>query len=92
MMVLNDNKCKRCNEICSAIHFQQNFKNWTSGSNDVDKFIQGSQLSVHLNYSVSKALEWIPYDRFYNITCIAKAEKYKANWIDGIISQWDIYN
>src|SRR5205809_1553751 len=96
MVVLND-ICEICNKnTCNAIHFQQNFDNWTSGNNDIDKLIQDSQLSAHnssnikliQNYqllahnssnsdiarfiqhpqlSVKKALEWIPYDRFYNI-------------------------
>jgi hypothetical protein len=91
MMVLND-KCKKCNKICFATYFQQNFVNWTSGNNDIDKFIQDSQLSVHLDDAASKALEWIPYDRFYNIKYIAEAKKYKAKWIDGNISYWNIYD
>ena len=32
--------CEKCNKICNAIHFQRNFKNWTSGNNDIDKYIQ----------------------------------------------------
>jgi hypothetical protein len=73
--------------VCNSIHFQQNFKNWTSGNDDIDKFIQGTQLSVH-NNNVSGALEWIPYDRFHSIRNIAKSE-FVANWIDGYISCWD---
>ena len=37
------------------------------------------------------SLEWIPYDRFYDIKYIAKGEfgeVYRANWIDGYISYW----
>ena len=80
--------CKGCN----AKHFQQNFKNWTSGNVDIDKFIQHIQLSANF---CSKVLEWIPYDRFYNIKYIAKGgfgEVYKANWVDGYIEYWDIKN
>jgi hypothetical protein len=87
MMVLND-KCKKCNKICFAIHFQQNFGNWTSGNNYIDKFIQNSQLSVHNEYEVSDTLEWIPYDRFYDINYITEAKKYKARWVDGYIINW----
>jgi hypothetical protein len=83
MMVLNE-KCKRCNYICNAIHFQQNFGNWTSGSDDLDKFIQDTQLSAH--NTTEEVLEWIPYDRFYNIKCIAEKKVYKANWVDGSIN------
>src|SRR5438034_7732522 len=93
MIVLND-ECKICNHTCSAIYFQQNFKNWTSGNNDIDKLIQDTQLSEHTSY-VKNALEWIPYDRFYNIEYIAKGgfgKVYKANWIDGFIDGWDNKN
>jgi hypothetical protein len=84
-MVLN-NKCKKCNHTCNAIYFQQNFESWTSGNDDIDKFIQNTQLSGH--YTI-KALEWIPYDRLYNIEYIEKVGVYKANWIDRCIDKWD---
>jgi hypothetical protein len=29
------------------MYFQRNFKNWTSGNNDIDKFIQSIQLLTH---------------------------------------------
>ena len=70
--------CKECNQentwlnwckACNAKHFQQNFENWTSGNVDIDKFIQDTQLSANSRY---KVLEWIPYDRFYDIEYIAK--------------------
>ena len=70
MIVLKD-ECKKCNNICNAIHFQHNFINWTSGNDDIDRFVQDTQLSVHDNYEIfKKALEWISYDRFNNIICI----------------------
>jgi hypothetical protein len=73
---------------------QQNFKNWTSGNDDIDKFIQDTQLSDHL-FRTSRVLEWITYDRFYDIKYIAKGRfgiLYKANWIDGPIVEWDDKN
>ncbi|EXX68074.1 Tpk1p [Rhizophagus irregularis DAOM 197198w] len=89
MMVLND-KCKKCNYICNVIHFQQNFIDWTSGNDYIDKFIQDTQLSAHVNYEVYKeALEWIPYDRFNNTIKSRFGETYRANWIDGYIYKWD---
>ncbi|GBB88559.1 hypothetical protein RclHR1_01510010 [Rhizophagus clarus] len=89
MMVLNI-KCKKCNQICNAIHFQQNFESWTSINDDIDKFIQDIQLSAHDDYNVyNNVLEWIPYTRFNNINHIIEREVYKANWIDGYISEWD---
>jgi hypothetical protein len=85
-MVLNY-KCRKCNYICNAIHFQQNFKNWTSGNDDIDKFIQDAQLSAHKVFE--NALEWIPYDRFNNIEKSKFNNTYRANWIDGNINYWD---
>ena len=85
--------CKECNQkntgsewckACNAKHFQQNFEKWTSGNVDIDKFIQDTQLSAHHDYN--RSLEWIPYDRFYDIKYIAKGgfgKVYRANWIDG---------
>src|SRR5687768_5493071 len=89
MIVLN-NICKKCNFACNAFHFQQKFIDWTCGNNDIDKFIQDTQLSAHVD--VGKVLEWIPYDRLCNIKYIAKDEfnkMYSANWIDGEIICWD---
>src|SRR6266536_2226612 len=87
--------CGQCNHMCSAMHFQQNFKNWTSGNNDIDEFIQDAQLSVHSDDDKSKVLEWIPYSRFNDIKYIAKdgiGKVYRANWIDGYIQYWDSEN
>ncbi|EXX54297.1 kinase-like domain-containing protein [Rhizophagus irregularis DAOM 181602=DAOM 197198] len=80
--------CKACN----AKRFQQNFKNWTSGNNDIDKFIQDTQLSANDDFEV---LEWIPYNKFYDIEYIAKGgfgKVYRAKWIDGQIERWDNEN
>jgi hypothetical protein len=79
-----------CNHECNAKRFKQNFKNWTSGNNKIDKFIQNTQLSDHnCQY---QALEWIPYDRFYDIRYISEDKfnkMYRANWIDGcIVESW----
>jgi hypothetical protein len=100
MVVCNINECEKCNAACNSIHFQHNFINWTSGNNDVDKFIQNTQLSAHREAS-AYALEWIPYNRFYDIKYIAEGEfnkMYRANWIEGCIrklweqSSWDNNN
>ena len=79
-------RCKKCNYFCNAIHFHLNFDSWTSGNNDIDKFIQDAQLSAY-NFP-SYALEWIPYDRFDNIKYITEGG-YRANWIDGCIDKWN---
>jgi hypothetical protein len=70
------------------MHFQQYFNNWTSGNDDIDKFIHDTQLLEHTNDYVRNALEWIPYDKLYNIKYTTE-NKYSANWIDGNISYWD---
>src|SRR5688500_13517678 len=92
MMVLI-NKCKKCIKICNSIRFQQKFIDWTSGNDDIDKFIQNTQLSAHKD--VKEALEWIPYDRFYDIEYIAKGgfgKVYKAYLTNGFITDWDNEN
>src|SRR5579859_8076468 len=91
MMVLSD-QCKKCYYKCNAIRFQQNFENWTSGNKYVDKFIQDTQLSAHNTYIVSDTLEWIPYNRLYDIKYIENFGIYKANWVDGCIDKWDNRN
>ncbi|RGB22545.1 hypothetical protein C1646_822499, partial [Rhizophagus diaphanus] len=56
-------------QSCNAKRFKDNFKNWTSGNKHIDEFIQQSQLNaVHeLN-----CLEWIPFEKFQNVTYIAE--------------------
>ncbi|GES77244.1 kinase-like domain-containing protein [Rhizophagus clarus] len=92
-MVIFGDKCERCEYASSAIQFWQNFKTWTSGNYNIDKLIQEAQLSLHSDYKVfRKALEWIPYNRFYNVEFIAKGgfgKVYRARWSDGYIDRWD---
>ncbi|POG58898.1 kinase-like domain-containing protein [Rhizophagus irregularis DAOM 181602=DAOM 197198] len=93
--------CGECNEPgtgqnwcqpCNAKRFEDNFKNWTSGNKDIDKVIQESQLNaVHFK----KFLEWIPFEKFQNITYVAKGgfgKIYSAEWPEGISEYWDIEN
>ena len=92
-MVVLDDIYDNCNKICFAKRFQQNFKNWTSGNNNIDKFIQDTQSAYHTVLNLP--LEWIPYDRFYDIKYIAKGgfgKVYKANWLDGYMQCWDNEN
>ena len=76
-----------------AKRFQQNFKNWTSGNNDIDKFIRDTQQSAT---SCFKVLEWIPHDRFCDIEWYIEKSGfgtvYRAKWIDGYIHKWDDIN
>ena len=78
--------CKKCN----AKQFQQNFPNWTSGNEFINKFIQESQL----NAQQGKVLEWIPYDRLLRIQYLDKggfSTIYQAVWFPGNIIEWSSY-
>ena len=77
---------------CNSKHFQQNFKNWTSGNHNIDEFIQKAQLKAKSN---TELLEWIEYDRFENVKYLAKGgfgTTYKAIWKDGYIESWNSKN
>ncbi|CAB4403660.1 unnamed protein product [Rhizophagus irregularis] len=77
---------------CNAKRFKDNFKNWTSGNKYIDEFIQQSQLNA-VHYF--KCLEWIPFEKFRNITYIAEggfSKVYSVEWPEGFIEYWDIEN
>ncbi|RHZ51441.1 hypothetical protein Glove_478g44 [Diversispora epigaea] len=80
--------CKPCN----SKHFQNDFNNWTSGNDKIDKLIQDAQLNANYRY---KVIEWVPYDRFKDVKQIGKGgfgTIHYARWIDGPIREWDIEN
>ena len=80
-----DNWCKEC----YSKKFQQNFGNWTSRNEHIDKFIQNAQLDARNKYEL---LEWIPYNRLRNIKLLAQggfSTVYRAIWLDGLIVKWD---
>ncbi|GBB97412.1 hypothetical protein RclHR1_02990013 [Rhizophagus clarus] len=77
---------------CNAKRFKDNFENWTSGNKIIDEFIQQSQLNA---VYYKKCLEWIPFEKFQNITYIAEGgfgKIYSAEWPEGFIYYWDIEN
>ncbi|CAB4420267.1 unnamed protein product [Rhizophagus irregularis] len=79
-------------QLCNSKHFQQNFKNWTSGNHNVDAFIQKAQLKAK---SVRQIIEWIEYNKFENIEYLAKGgfgTTFKAVWKEGPISNWNYNN
>ncbi len=85
--------CSNCNKPntedhwykdCNSKLLQQNFPNWTSGNEFIDKFIQETQLNALDGFQV---LEWIPFNRFKNIKYLDKIG-YNANWLDGPIKSW----
>ncbi|CAB4420189.1 unnamed protein product [Rhizophagus irregularis] len=94
--------CKECKQPisdgyydclpCLYQHFQQNFKNWTSGNHNIDEFIQKAQLKFKNRLQI---IEWIECDNFKNIEYLAKGgfgTTFKAVWKDGPILKWDYEN
>ncbi|RHZ86453.1 hypothetical protein Glove_50g35 [Diversispora epigaea] len=83
-----DRWCKPCN----SKHFQNDFNNWTSGNDKIDKIIQDAQLNANYWWGV---IEWIPYDRFKDVKQIGKGgfgTIHYARLIGGHIAEWDIKN
>ncbi|GES76087.1 kinase-like domain-containing protein [Rhizophagus clarus] len=73
--------CKKCDPF-------RMIEGWTSGNNDIDKFIKdtiyGARNAVY-SYEI-KFLEWVPFDKFKDIKQIGEggfAKVYSATWIDG---------
>ncbi|CAB4413961.1 unnamed protein product [Rhizophagus irregularis] len=93
--------CGECNEPgtgedwcqpCNAKRFEENFKNWTSGNKEIDELMQHSQLNA-VHYT--NCLEWIPFEKFQNVTYITRGgfgKIYSAEWPEGYIGYWDIEN
>ncbi|EXX64481.1 Bck1p [Rhizophagus irregularis DAOM 197198w] len=93
--------CGECNEPgtglywcqpCNAKRLKENFNNWTSGNNNIDEFIQQSQLNA---FFCTKCLEWIPFEKFENVTYLTRggfSKIYSADWPEGKIGHWDIEN
>jgi len=93
--------CGECNEPgtgfhwcqpCNAKRFKENFKNWTSGNKNIDELIQQSQLNA---FFCTKCLEWIPFEKFENVTYLTRggfSKIYSADWPEGNIGSWDIEN
>ncbi|EXX59144.1 kinase-like domain-containing protein [Rhizophagus irregularis DAOM 181602=DAOM 197198] len=70
-------------QSCVSNHFQQNFKNWTSGNHNVDEFIQKAQLKTK---DTAHIIKWIEYDKFEDVEYLSKGgfgTTFKAVWKDG---------
>ena len=86
--------CPECNKICfkyckqcNSSHFRDNFPNWTSGDDNIDKLIQDSQLNADYQ---SELLEWIEYSNLKDIEHLAEGgfgSVFKAVWKDGRITE-----
>jgi hypothetical protein len=74
--------CKECEEK----DLKLNFKNWTSGNDEIDYLIQKIQLST--NYSEDIMFEWIPFNQFIDVKTIKKkgfTKIYSAIWKNDIL-------
>jgi hypothetical protein len=86
-----EDQCKKCDKkyytwcvSCQINDLKNNFRNWTSGNENIDNFIQEMQLNIYYDNDI--IVEWIPYDQFNNIKKINKddfAIVYSAIWKDG---------
>ncbi|GBB84909.1 hypothetical protein RclHR1_01150013 [Rhizophagus clarus] len=73
--------CKNCVPSCII-------EGWTSENHDIDKFIKDTIYDAKLNYvdNYPEFLEWVPFDRFEDISLIGKggfSKVFSATWIDG---------
>jgi hypothetical protein len=95
-------KCKKCGvnsshfyrwcKPCQIDSLKENFINWTSENEKIDKFIQKKQLEV--GHPQDFVIEWIPYDQFDKIEEINKSNfftMYSAIWKNGPL-YWDRYD
>src|SRR5438034_8271601 len=97
-MVCVKNVIKKILIMIGVKHVMQNIFNKILKNGLVEMLILTNlfkKLSYQQIINNYKVLEWIPYDRFYDIEYIAKGgfgKVYKANWIDGWILNWDNKN
>jgi hypothetical protein len=86
------NPCEKCGERyskkwckqCQINNFKNNFKNWTSGNEKIDNFVQEMQLEIDSHED--SVFEWISYNQLNNVKEICKVDLntvYSAMWIDG---------
>lgn len=95
------NRCAICNmecttlfycQPCNARKFQSRFKDWTSGIEKLDEFIQKSQVEAKKH---SEIIEFIPYENFRDVRyeidggfgCL-----YSATWKPGPIETFMEWN
>ncbi|RHZ82775.1 hypothetical protein Glove_103g272 [Diversispora epigaea] len=79
-------------EFCIFKYLENNFVNWTSENNEIDKLIQGCQQKI---ISPRYVIEWINYDQFENVEHLMEggcATIYTAKWKDGCYKKWNSEN
>ncbi|PKK71715.1 hypothetical protein RhiirC2_778066 [Rhizophagus irregularis] len=79
--------CKGCDSF-------RMIEGWTSGNNDLDKFIKDTIYDINARQECNRFLEWVPFDKFENVKQIGiggfasvfcnmdngKAEYYRARY------------
>ena len=94
ILIIEDIYCKICGDkylnfsyqwckSCQLSYLKNNFTNWSSGNENIDKLIQEMQLKIN-DYRDS-VFKWIPYNQFNNIKTIGMggfATIYSAMWTD----------
>ncbi|GES92489.1 kinase-like domain-containing protein [Rhizophagus clarus] len=90
--------CSNCNKAqteenwclyCNSEVFQNDFNNWKSGNEYINKFIQDAQLNAR---NSNEVIEWINYTHLKNVRYIAQggfSTIYGANWLNGSIDCWN---
>ena len=76
-------------EFCIRKYLENNFENWTSGNNEIDKLIQECQQKT---VSPRSVIEWISYNQFENIEYFTEggcATVYTAIRKDGCYNKWN---
>ncbi|RHZ82812.1 hypothetical protein Glove_103g215 [Diversispora epigaea] len=76
-------------EFCIRNYLENNFRNWKSGNEEIDKLIQECQQKT---VSPRSVIEWINYDQFENVEHLTDggfATIFTAMWKDGCYHQWD---
>ena len=76
-------------KVCNGRRFTTQFKEWTSGNEDIDTFIQEAQTSAT---EPGKILEWISFEKFEDVEKKGRGgfgTVYRAKWKEGYISDWD---
>ncbi|GBC09663.1 hypothetical protein RclHR1_09020001 [Rhizophagus clarus] len=90
---INHGNCSYCNEPfteelwCKKCDPFRMIEGWTSGNNDIDKFIKGTIYDArNSNKYNDRFVEWVSFDKFKDIKQIGEggfAKVYSATWIDG---------
>ncbi|RHZ84419.1 hypothetical protein Glove_82g85 [Diversispora epigaea] len=76
-------------EFCIRKYLENNFGNWTSRNDEIDKFIQECQQKT---VTPRLVIEWISYDQFENIEHLKEggcASIYTAIWKNGSYYKWN---